>query len=81
MERSNFPQTFNDFLDQFIRKGEAGVEALQLRLNASGDVGSRTALENLLQIHAKYVNELRTQFDEIRSREEITKEINDMFKL
>jgi hypothetical protein len=79
MQRTVSSQTLSDVLDRFLQEEKVVMDSLQVRMSNVNDVELASVFEKLTDIRSRYLAELESEFGELKSRAEITKQINDMF--
>ena len=72
-------QTISDVVERFVREEKEAMESLRARIAGLNDSNMRSVFEQISELRARYVAELESRFGEIKSRAEITNQINEMF--
>ena len=78
-QRTASAQTLTDVLDRFLQEEKVVMDSLQVRMSSVTDADLASVFQKLAEIRSRYLSELESEFGEIKSRAEITKQINDMF--
>ncbi|MCI0706226.1 MAG: hypothetical protein L0Y80_01905 [Ignavibacteriae bacterium] len=71
--------TLADVFERFVQEEKVVMDSLQVRMSGVADVNVQSAYKKLAEIRSRYLSELELEFGEIKSRAEITRQINDMF--
>ncbi|MGB2869588.1 MAG: hypothetical protein WBD36_14125 [Bacteroidota bacterium] len=74
-------QTLTDVVGRFVQEEKQAMESLRIRMADTKDPNVQSVFAKLAEIRARYVAELESQFGDVASREEITRQINEMFNV
>ena len=80
-QEKNPSQSLADVVERFVQEEKQATEALRARMANTKDPNVQSVFEQLAEIRARYVAELESQFGDIASRAEITRQINEMFNV
>ncbi|HEY4612478.1 MAG TPA: hypothetical protein VII11_05805 [Bacteroidota bacterium] len=79
IKRTASSQSLTEALDRFMQEEKVVMDSLQGRIANVTDADLQSVFNKFSEIRARYLAELESQFGELKSRAEITKQINDMF--
>ena len=69
-----------DILERSVQEQRDATQALRARIARVDDLLAREEFSKIVELCTRYIAELETQVAEAKSRNEITRQINEMFQ-